>query len=114
MGLVIRLMQNFFQAPYCLNRAIHVGRNTGNEDPVTKLSQSTAERAQAHVAGKEPRYQQHPASGTACVRKCSMKEPIEGERYELAEPARFAKQIREAYAWVRFHLAVRPQSRHRE
>jgi hypothetical protein len=56
MGLVICLLQNFFQAPHCMNRAIHVGRNTGNDDPMTKLSQSIAEGAQAYVAGKEPRY----------------------------------------------------------
>jgi hypothetical protein len=36
-----------------------------------------------------------------------MKKPGKRERNELAEPARFAEQICEAYAWVRFHLAVR-------
>jgi hypothetical protein len=56
MGLVIYLLQNFFQAPHCMNRAIHVGRNTGNDDPMAKLSQSIAEGAQAYVAGKEPKY----------------------------------------------------------
>ena len=91
-GLATRLAQDLFQTWQSMNWTIHVAQYAGVKDPVAKLAETHAERAQTQISGTETRYQQNSAAMTTHIWKRRLEEIVKREGGDLSENASFAEQ----------------------